>query len=69
MKLKDAGALTSRLEELSHDLHTELTEGDADFSRLVELAGEVRDFADALTDTFTRIDEALSRVGASDGRG
>ena len=59
--LRDAATLTARLEALSSDLHAELTERDADFSRMVSIADQVRDHAEALSVTFARIDETLAR--------
>ena len=59
--LRDAATLTARLEALSSDLHAELTERDADFSRMVSIADQVRDHAEALSATFARIDETLAR--------
>jgi hypothetical protein len=58
--LKDAGTLTSRLHELTGELHAELTEREVDFAQMVSLADEIRGHAEALSATFSRIDEALS---------
>ncbi len=58
--LKDATNLTGELEELSGQLTHELSDGDADFARLTELAGEIRERADSLASTFSTVDEALT---------
>jgi hypothetical protein len=58
--LKDAANLTGQLEELSGQLTQELSDGDADFARLTELAGELRERADSLASTFAAVDEALT---------
>jgi len=58
--LKDAANLTSQLEELSGQLTHELSDGDADFARLTELAGELRQRAESLASTFATVDEALT---------
>ncbi len=58
--LKEAGTLTSRLHDLSGELHEELIEKNADFSRMSELAEEIRAQAETLGKTFARIDEVLS---------
>ncbi len=58
--LQEAGTLTSRLHDLSGALHEELTEKNADFSRMTELAEEIRAQAETLGQTFARIDEVLS---------
>ena len=72
--MRDAATLTARLQALSSELHAELTERDADFSRMVSIADQLRDHAEALSATFGRIDEALSRelaalAPARDGNG
>ena len=59
--LTDAGTITARLHDLSGDLHSELTERNADFARMVSLADQIREQAEALSETFGRIDEVLSR--------
>ncbi len=58
--LKDATNLTGQLQELSGQLTHELSDGDGDFARLTELAGEIREQADSLASTFATVDEALT---------
>lgn len=59
--LKDAEKLAGQLTELSQTLANELSNGEADFSRMTEIAGEIREQADALASTFSTVDEALSQ--------
>ncbi len=59
--ITDATALTSQLSELADRLHGELTEGDVDFSRMVELADSISQQADDLAATFSAVNEALEQ--------
>jgi hypothetical protein len=59
--ITDATALTSQLSELADQLHTELTEGDVDFNRMVELADSISQQADNLAATFSAVNEALEQ--------
>jgi hypothetical protein len=66
--LRDAQALTSRLQERASTLHAELTGNDVDFSRLAELADEIGASADRLAETFSTMDDALARrVSGAEG--
>jgi hypothetical protein len=68
--LKDTVNLTSQLTELTNQLHSELTEGEVDFEKMVQIADEISEHADNLAAAFTRVNEALSEpLGASGGDG
>src|SRR3954469_4248103 len=68
--LKDTVNLTSQLTELTNQLHSELTEGEVDFEKMVQIADEISEHADNLAAAFTRVNEALSDpLGASGGDG
>jgi hypothetical protein len=56
----EVGSLTERLSDLSGELHSELVEGDADFSRLGELSREIAQRAESLASTFDQVDQALA---------
>src|SRR6186997_1334464 len=58
--LKDTVNLTSQLTELTNQLHSELTEGEVDFEKMVQIADEISEQADTLAAAFTRVNEALS---------
>jgi hypothetical protein len=57
--LKDAVNLTTQLNELTQQLHSELTEGDVDFEKMVKLSDEISEHADSLAAAFTRGNAAL----------
>jgi hypothetical protein len=57
--LKDAVNLTTQLNELTQQLHSELTEGDVDFEKMVKLSDEISEHADSLAAAFPRVNEAL----------
>jgi hypothetical protein len=59
--LKEAAEITSELNELSGQLHSELSNGGADFRRMVELADAISRQADGLATAFAQVDEALTR--------
>jgi hypothetical protein len=70
--LKDAVQLTTQLNDLTNQLHAELTEGDVDFERMVQIADEISEHADNLASAFTRVNEALDEPlhqNGSDGGG
>ena len=58
--LKDTVNLTSQLTELTNQLHSELTEGEVDFEKMVTIADEISEHADNLAAAFARVNEALS---------
>jgi hypothetical protein len=58
--LKDTVNLTSQLTELTNQLHSELTEGEVDFEKMVQIADEISEHADNLAAAFTRVNEALT---------
>ncbi len=71
--LKEAAELTSELTDLTQQLHSELTEGDVDFDRMIDLADQISEHADGLASAFSTVNEALvQRIGdvkqSSDGR-
>jgi hypothetical protein len=57
--LKDTVNLTSQLTELTNQLHAELTEGDVDFEKMVQIADQISEQADDLAAAFARVNEAL----------
>jgi hypothetical protein len=59
--LKEAAELTSELTELTQELHSELTEGDVDFDRMIELADQISEQADGLASAFSTVNEALAQ--------
>jgi len=69
--LKDAVNLTTQLNELTQQLHSELTEGDVDFEKMVKLSDEISEHADSLAAAFTRVNEALQEPleAAANGSG
>src|ERR1051326_4511312 len=58
--LKDTVNLTSQLSELTNQLHGELTEGDVDFEKMIEIADQISEHADSLASAFARVNEALT---------
>jgi len=67
--LKDAVSLTEQLNELSNQLHTELTEGDVDFEKMIQLADDISEQADGIAAAFTRMNEALTDPMGQNGSG
>lgn len=69
--LKDTVNLTSQLSELTNQLHGELTQGDVDFEKMIELADQISEHADSLAAAFTRVNEALTEPlsASEDGAG
>jgi hypothetical protein len=65
--LKDTVNLTTQLNELTQRLHSELTEGDVDFEKMVRLSDEISEHADSLAGAFTRVNEALQEPLQSNG--
>ncbi|MBD0330255.1 MAG: hypothetical protein ICV64_09145 [Thermoleophilia bacterium] len=59
--LKDAAELTEQLQELTAQLHSELTEGEVDFDRMIELADRISEHADGLAGAFNTVNDALSQ--------
>jgi hypothetical protein len=59
--LREAAEITSELSELTEQLHSELSDGGADFRRMVELADAISRQADELATAFARVDEALTQ--------
>jgi len=73
--LKDTVNLTTQLSELTNQLHSELTEGEVDFEKMVTIADEISEHADSLAAAFARVNEALTEPlqsgngnGSSGGR-
>jgi len=67
--LKDAARVTDEIVNLATRLHEELTEGDVEFERMVELADDIGERADALAAAFTDVGRALAaQVGDGAGR-
>ena len=67
--LKDTVNLTSQLTELTNQLHSELTEGEVDFEKMVRLADEISEHADSLAAAFSRVNEALTEPLEQNGGG
>src|SRR5881397_2865488 len=67
--LKDTVNLTSQLTELTNQLHSELTEGDVDFEKMIEIADQISEHADSLASAFARVNEALTEPLSQDGGG
>jgi len=65
--LKDTVTLTSQLTELTNQLHSELTEGEVDFEKMVQIADEISEHADNLAAAFTRVNEALTEPLTNNG--
>ena len=57
--ITDAATLTSELSQLAAELHSELSEREANFDRMVELADSISQQADGLAVTFSAINDAL----------
>jgi hypothetical protein len=66
--ITDAATVTSELSELAAELHSELSEGDADFDRMVELADSISQQADGLAATFSAVNDALEQGLDGGGR-
>ena len=61
--LKDVEQLTDDLEGLVNRLRSELRDGKVDFGRLIEIADEISEHADAAAGTFATVNDALmSRI-------
>lgn len=63
--LKDVSQMTSEVDRLSGELHTELTEGEIDFNKMVELADSVSEHADRLATAFQTMAAAVEASLAS----
>jgi hypothetical protein len=57
--LKDVEQLVDDLEGLAKRLRSELQNGKVDFERLIEIADEISEHADAAAGTFATVNEAL----------
>ncbi len=57
--LKDLAALTSELDGLTTELHSELTQGGIDFRKMVGLADDIGTISDRLASGFTTMADAL----------
>ena len=67
--LKDVEQLTDDLEGLVSRLRSELRDGKVDFERLIEIADEISEHADAAAGTFATVNEALmDRIKEVSGR-
>ena len=67
--LKDVEQLVDDLEGLAKRLRSELQNGKVDFERLIEIADEISEHADAAAGTFATVNEALmSRIKEVAGR-
>jgi hypothetical protein len=65
--LKDLATLTSRLDQLAAELHSELTGGAIDFRKMVGLADEIGQDSDRLAAAFNTMADALEK--SLDGAG
>ena len=59
--LKDAAQLTERLQGLTAELHSELTEGEVDYERMSDLADHISEHADGLAGAFNTVNDALTQ--------
>lgn len=59
--LKDLAAMTSQLDKLAGELHSELTEGAIDFSKMVGLADDIGNHSDRLASAFATMAVALDK--------
>ena len=67
--LKDVEQLVDDLEGLAKRLRSELQNGKVDFERLIEIADEISEHADAAAGTFATVNEALmDRIKEVTGR-
>jgi hypothetical protein len=57
--LKDTEQLTSKLEGLVGELRSELSNGNADFQKIVSLADELSEQADGVAETFNNLNDTL----------
>jgi len=57
--LKDLAAVTAQLDQLTTELHSELTEGSINFRKMVELADDIGAQTDRLATAFTSMADAL----------
>ena len=57
--LKDVTQMTSEVDQLSGELHAELTEGEIDFEKMVQLADSVSERADRLAASFQTMAQAV----------
>jgi hypothetical protein len=60
--LKDLSLMTSELDRLGGELHTELTEGEIDFQKMVVLADNISEQADKLAVAFNTMSQALNQT-------
>jgi gas vesicle protein len=62
--LKDTQQLTEELEDLVGKIKSELTDGNVDFDKLVEMTDQLSERSDNLAETFSSINDALmERLG------
>ena len=67
--LKDVEQLVDDLEGLAKRLRSELQNGKVDFERLIDIADEISEHADAAASTFATVNETLmSRLKEVAGR-
>lgn len=57
--LKDTEQLTKKLEDIVGELRSELSNGNADFQKIVSLADELGEQADGVAETFNNLNETL----------
>lgn len=53
--------MTSQLDQLAAELHSELTEGAIDFRKMVELADDIGQHSDRLAAAFNTMADALEK--------
>jgi hypothetical protein len=64
--LKDVGNMTSELDHLTTELHSELMEGEINFAKMVQLADAISEEADRLAGAFSKMATALDGIDADD---
>jgi hypothetical protein len=57
--LRETVNVADQLTELSQQLRAELTDGDVDFDKMIQIADEISEQADELASAFERVNEAL----------
>jgi len=60
--LKQLSSMTNELDKLGGELHAELTEGDIDFQKMVDLADTISENADKLAQAFSTMSSALDKT-------
>jgi ABC-type transporter Mla subunit MlaD len=66
--MRDAQQLVEELRNRANELHSEFTDGEVDFKKIVQLSDEVGAAADRVATTFQRVNDAFEgQEGDGDG--